>query len=212
MKQRGIRLGIKRGMDLGLGALAGALTLPVVATAAVAIAVTDGLPVFFRQTRPGLGGHPFQLIKFRTMRTGDDPDAARLTPLGRFLRSTSIDELPQLYNVLRGDMSLVGPRPLLMEYLDRYSPEQARRNDVLPGITGWVQVNGRSAIGWEERFELDIWYVDHWSVWLDVKILAMTVARVIGRKGISFEGHATSPEFTGSAPTNTSPDAASARA
>jgi lipopolysaccharide/colanic/teichoic acid biosynthesis glycosyltransferase len=199
-------------MDLGLGAIAATLTLPVVATAALAIAVTDGLPVFFRQTRPGLDGQPFELVKFRTMSVGDGTDAARLTPLGRFLRSTSIDELPQLYNVLRGDMSLVGPRPLLMEYLDRYTPEQARRNDVLPGITGWVQVNGRSAIGWQERFELDTWYVDHWSVWLDVKILAMTVARVIGRKGISLEGHATSPEFTGSAPKNASPALTSARA
>jgi lipopolysaccharide/colanic/teichoic acid biosynthesis glycosyltransferase len=163
-----------------------------------------GRPVFFRQVRPGLNGRPFEMVKFRTMtdERGPDgqllPDAARLTSFGRFLRSTSLDELPELWNVLKGDMSLVGPRPLLMEYLPLYSPEQARRHEVRPGVTGWAQVNGRNAISWEEKFELDVWYVDHQSLWLDIKILWLTVKKVLVRDGISAAGEATIGKFTGS--------------
>lgn len=162
-----------------------------------------GSPVFFRQVRPGLNGLPFEMVKFRTMTDarGPDglllPDAVRLTPFGRFLRSTSLDELPELWNVLQGDMSLVGPRPLLMEYLPLYSPEQARRHAVRPGVTGWAQVNGRNAIGWEEKFALDVWYVDHQSLWLDIKILWLTVKKVLVRDGISAAGEATMSKFTG---------------
>lgn len=165
-----------------------------------------GSPVFFRQVRPGLDGLPFEMVKFRTMTDarGPDglllPDAVRLTPFGRFLRSTSLDELPELWNVLKGEMSLVGPRPLLMEYLPLYSPEQARRHAVRPGVTGWAQVNGRNAIGWEEKFALDVWYVDHQSLWLDIKILWLTVKRVLVRDGISAAGEATMSKFTGSTP------------
>ena len=163
-----------------------------------------GSPVFFRQTRPGLHGQPFQLIKFRTMRDATDaqgnslPDAERITPFGSFLRSTSLDELPELWNVLKGDMSLVGPRPLLMEYLPLYTPEQARRHEVKPGITGWAQVNGRNALSWEEKFALDVWYVDNQSFWLDLKIIALTIKKVLLREGISAQGEATMPRFTGS--------------
>lgn len=162
-----------------------------------------GSPVFFRQTRPGLDGRPFQMVKFRTMTDahGPDgrlqPDAERLTPFGRFLRSTSLDELPEFFNVLKGDMSLVGPRPLLMEYLPLYSPEQARRHEVRPGITGWAQVNGRNALSWEEKFRFDVWYVDHRSLWLDIKILWLTVRKVLLREGISAQGDATMPVFNG---------------
>lgn len=165
-----------------------------------------GSPVFFRQTRPGRHGRPFQMVKFRTMTDakGPDgrllPDAERLTPFGRFLRSTSLDELPELFNVLKGDMSLVGPRPLLMEYLPLYTPEQSRRHEVRPGITGWAQVNGRNALGWEEKFKLDLWYVDHCSLWLDIKILWLTVRKVLVREGISADGEATMSKFTGSKP------------
>lgn len=162
-----------------------------------------GSPVFFRQTRPGLHGRPFQMVKFRTMTDarGPDgkllPDAERLTRLGRFLRAASLDELPELWNVLKGDMSLVGPRPLLMDYLPLYSPRQARRHEVRPGITGWAQVNGRNAISWEEKFELDVWYVDNRSLWLDVEILWLTVKKVLVREGISAAGEATMSKFTG---------------
>lgn len=162
-----------------------------------------GSPVFFRQTRSGLRGVPFEIVKFRTMTDayGADgsmlPDADRLTEFGRFLRATSLDELPELWNVLKGDMSLVGPRPLLMEYLSLYTPEQARRHEMRPGITGWAQVNGRNAISWEEKFALDIWYVDHRTCWLDVKILWMTVMRVLKRDGISAAGEVTMSRFTG---------------
>ena len=165
-----------------------------------------GRPAFFRQVRPGLQGQPFEMVKFRTMTDarGPDgellPDAVRLTPFGRFLRATSLDELPELWNVLKGDMSLVGPRPLLMEYLPLYSPQQARRHEVRPGITGWAQVNGRNAIGWEDKFTLDVWYVDHRSLWLDVKILWLTVKKVLVREGISADGEATMGRFTGSKP------------
>jgi sugar transferase EpsL len=162
-----------------------------------------GRPVLFRQRRPGRFQKPFELLKFRTMAESRDsdgkllPDADRLTRVGRLLRATSVDELPQLWNVLCGNMSLVGPRPLLMKYLDRYTPEQVRRHDVLPGITGWAQINGRNAIGWEEKFSMDTWYVDHWSLWLDVKILCGTVLRVLRREGISNQDCSTMPEFMG---------------
>jgi lipopolysaccharide/colanic/teichoic acid biosynthesis glycosyltransferase len=163
-----------------------------------------GSPVFFRQTRPGLNGRPFKMAKFRTMtdvRRPDGqlrPDADRLTPFGRFLRASSLDELPELWNVLKGDMSLVGPRPLLTQYLPLYSPEQARRHDALPGITGWAQVNGRNALSWDDKFKLDVWYVDNRTIWLDVKILWLTVRKVMVREGISAAGEATMSEFTGS--------------
>lgn len=163
-----------------------------------------GSPVFFRQVRPGLLGTPFEMVKFRTMTSerGPDgqllPDAVRLTPFGRFLRTTSLDELPELWNVLKGDMSLVGPRPLLMEYLELYTQEQSRRQEVLPGITGWAQVNGRNAISWDEKFQLDVWYVDHRSLWLDIRILWLTIKQVLVRDGISAAGEATMTRFTGS--------------
>lgn len=162
-----------------------------------------GSPVFFRQVRPGMNGKPFEMVKFRTMTDERDPggellpDAVRLTPFGRFLRSSSLDELPELWNVLKGDMSLVGPRPLLMEYLPLYSPEQARRHEVRPGVTGWAQINGRNAISWEDKFKLDTWYVDNRSLWLDIKILWLTVKKVLVRDGISAAGEATMSKFTG---------------
>ena len=162
-----------------------------------------GSPVFFRQTRPGLGGRPFSMVKFRTMtdvRGADGqllPDVDRLTAFGRFLRSSSLDELPELWNVLKGDMSLVGPRPLLMEYLPLYSPAQARRHELRPGITGWAQINGRNELSWAEKFKLDVWYVDHRSLWLDIKILLLTVRKVLVREGISAAGEATMSKFTG---------------
>jgi len=163
-----------------------------------------GRPVFFKQTRPGLHGRRFRLVKFRTMTDARDPtgqllpDAERLTAFGRFLRASSLDELPELWNVLKGEMSLVGPRPLLVEYLPLYSTEQARRHEVRPGITGWAQVNGRNALGWEEKFKLDVWYVDNRTLWLDIKILWLTVRKVLVRDGISAAGEATMPRFTGS--------------
>ena len=195
---------MKRLLDF-IAALLGliALALPLLLLMAL-IRRKLGSPVFFRQTRPGLHGQPFEMVKFRTMTDtrGPDgallPDAERLTPFGRFLRSTSLDELPELWNVLKGDMSLVGPRPLLMEYLPLYSPEQARRHAVRPGVTGWAQVNGRNAISWEEKFALDTWYVDHQSLLLDMKILWLTVKKVLVREGISAAGEATMGKFTGS--------------
>jgi lipopolysaccharide/colanic/teichoic acid biosynthesis glycosyltransferase len=199
--QHGLSALAKRGFDRLAAMLILILSAPLWLTAAIAIRWFMGSPMFFRQIRPGYRAHPFELYKFRTMRDARDkngatlPDADRLTRLGRFLRSTSIDELPQLWNVLRGDMSLVGPRPLLAEYLDRYTPEQARRHEVLPGITGWAQVNGRNAISWEAKFALDVWYVDHWSLLLDLKILLRTLRSVIRRHGISSQNHATMPEF-----------------
>ena len=165
-----------------------------------------GSPVFFRQTRPGRHGKPFEMVKFRTMTDarGPDgqllPDGLRLTPFGRFLRAASLDELPELWNVFKGDMSLVGPRPLLIEYLPLYSPEQSRRHEERPGITGWAQVNGRNALSWDEKFKLDVWYVDHRSLWLDIKILWLTVRKVLVREGISAAGEATMSKFTGSKP------------
>ncbi len=185
-------------------ALGMVIALPVMGVIALLIYLKDGAPVLFKQARPGRGGKIFTLYKFRTMRNDVDkhgnplPDAERLTPWGRFLRSTSLDELPELFNVLRGEMSLVGPRPLLVEYLPRYTPEQARRHEVLPGITGWAQINGRNALTWEEKFRLDVWYVDHWSLWLDVKILALTVWKVLRREGINAPGSETAEPFLGS--------------
>jgi sugar transferase EpsL len=195
---------LKRGLDVlcaGLGLIA---VSPVILGIAVLIRLTMGSPVLFRQVRPGKAAKPFTLFKFRTMEDLFDtagkllPDSERLTALGRWLRSTSLDELPQLWNVVRGDLSLVGPRPLLSRYLGRYSPEQARRHEVKPGITGWAQVNGRNAITWEEKFQLDVWYVDHQSLILDLRILLLTLWHTIRREGISSSGHATMPEFMGS--------------
>ena len=183
----------KRAIDFTL-ALFGIIVLsPVIVCTWILARIGMGLPVIFRQTRPGLGGRPFELMKFRTMTDARDadgrlkPDVERLTLAGRFLRKTSLDELPQLFNVLRGDMSLVGPRPLLMEYLPNYSDEQNRRHSVRPGITGWSQVNGRNNVVFSERLKLDVWYVDHWSPWLDIKILALTALRVVRSSGVRFE-------------------------
>ncbi|OGT28263.1 MAG: hypothetical protein A2Z17_02140 [Gammaproteobacteria bacterium RBG_16_66_13] len=193
----------KRLLDLVLTVPGLILIGPLLAAIALLIRVRLGRPVFFRQVRPGLRGEPFLVYKFRTMsdlRTADGrllPDQVRLTGLGRFLRSFSLDELPELFNVIKGEMSLVGPRPLLMEYLNRYTPEQARRHDVLPGITGWAQINGRNALTWEQKFAYDVWYVDHWSTALDLKILAQTLLKTVLREGISQPGHATAEEFKG---------------
>lgn len=197
---------LKRTIDFTAAVLLFVLLSPVIAVTAAVIALRMGTPVLFRQQRPGLHGRPFVLMKFRTMLDAFDaggqplPDSARLTTLGRFLRRTSLDELPQLINVIKGDMSLVGPRPLLMQYLPLYAPEQARRHEVRPGITGWAQVNGRNALTWEEKFRLDVWYVDHRSLLLDFRILWMTLGRLFRPSGIAQEGHATMPNFTGSKP------------
>lgn len=194
---------LKRALDFVLSLVGLVLLSPLLAILAALVYLEVGRPVIFRQQRPGWKGRPFIIYKFRTMRDLRDSegrlldDAARLTRFGRFFRSTSLDELPELFNVLKGDMSLVGPRPLLMEYLDRYTPEQARRHDVRPGITGWAQVHGRNALSWEEEFDLDVWYVDHWSLWLDIKILFMTVGSVLRREGISQPGRATRDYFLG---------------
>lgn len=194
----------KRAFDLALVILSLPLTLPLLGLLFVLVRTKLGQPALFRQVRPGLGGKPFTLVKFRSMTDARDasgaflPDADRLTRFGRLLRASSLDELPELWNVLKGEMSLVGPRPLLMSYLPLYSPEQARRHDVLPGITGWSQIKGRNALNWEEKFALDVWYVDHWSMWLDVRIILLTVAKVLKRDGVSADGHATMPPFTGS--------------
>jgi sugar transferase EpsL len=193
----------KRLFDLLAVLLGGIVLSPLLLVVALLVLIFHGRPVFFRQQRPGYRGKPFWIYKFRTMtdRSGPDgsllPDAERLTPLGRFLRAASLDDLPQVWNILRGEMSLVGPRPLLMQYLERYSPEQMRRHDALPGITGWAQVNGRNALSWEDKFRLDVWYVDHWSFGLDIKILFLTAWKVIRREGISQPGHATMEEFMG---------------
>lgn len=194
---------LKRVTDLTVATLGLLVFSPLLLVVAAAVRLRLGSPVLFHHVRPGLHGQPFVLYKFRTMTDSRDEqghllcDAERMTPFGRFLRSSSLDELPELYNVLRGDMSLVGPRPLMMEYLDRYTLEQRRRHDVLPGITGWAQVNGRNALTWERKFELDLWYVEHQSWWLDVRILAMTGWKVFRREGICQAGHATMEEFKG---------------
>ena len=195
---------MKRCFDLVVVCGTAPFWLPLLLLIALLVRFRIGAPIFFRQTRPGLGGRPFRMIKFRSMTDARDaagnllPDADRLPPFGRWLRASSLDELPELFNVLKGEMSLVGPRPLLMQYLPLYSPRQARRHEVQPGITGWAQINGRNAISWEEKFELDVWYVEHRSFWLDLKILVQTFLKVVKREGISALGTETAHEFTGS--------------
>lgn len=194
----------KRSADVLFSGIALLVFAPFMAVVALAVKLSAGAPVLFRQTRPGYKGKPFTLYKFRTMTAARDarglllPDAGRLTPMGKLLRQHSLDELPQLWNVFRGDMSLVGPRPLLMQYMDRYTLAQSRRHDVKPGITGWAQINGRNTLSWPEKFALDIWYVDNWSLSLDAWILIRTLWQVVKRDGISQQGHATMPEFSGS--------------
>ncbi|MDP4545699.1 sugar transferase [Psychrobacter faecalis] len=195
---------IKRFFDITAASAALVVLSPVYAITAYKVSKNLGSPVLFRQTRPGLHGVPFEMIKFRSMRDAIDsegnalPDSERLTDFGKRLRDSSLDELPELWNVIKGDMSLVGPRPLLMEYLPLYSKEQARRHNVRPGITGYAQVNGRNAIGWDKKFELDTWYIDNQSLWLDIKILLKTVKKVVIKDGISADGEATMSKFTGS--------------
>jgi sugar transferase EpsL len=195
--------GSKRILDLLLTIPGIVILSPLLLLVSILVGVKFGTPILFRQKRPGYLGRPFWIYKFRTMTDVRDaqsnllPDAERITQLGRFLRSSSLDELPEMFNVLRGEMSWVGPRPLLMQYLERYSPEQARRHEVLPGITGWAQINGRNALTWEEKFNLDVWYVDHWSFWLDIKILFLSVFKVLRREGINQPGQATAEEFMG---------------
>jgi len=198
-----ISLKIKRLIDIVGSVIAILIFSPLMLIIALLILKNMGTPIIFRQKRAGYKGQPFTIYKFRTMLEIRDkngallPDDKRLTPLGKFLRKSSLDELPEFWNVLKGDMSLVGPRPLLVEYLERYTPEQMRRHEVKPGITGWAQIHGRNAITWEDKFRYDVWYVDNWSLWLDLKILALTVLKVIKQEGISAEGHATAPEFKG---------------
>lgn len=197
---------MKRLFDIVAASVALLLLSPVILVVALLVRRKLGSPVFFRQTRPGLNAKPFQMVKFRTMRDAVDtegyplPDEERMTRLGSLLRATSLDELPELWNVLKGEMSLVGPRPLLMEYLPLYSTEQYRRHEVRPGVTGWAQVSGRNAISWEDKFKLDVWYVEHQSLRLDIKILLMTVKQVLVRDGISAEGQATMERFKGNKP------------
>jgi lipopolysaccharide/colanic/teichoic acid biosynthesis glycosyltransferase len=186
---------MKRVLDVVMVLLTAVVWVPLLLLAMMVVRAALGRPVFFVQERAGRDGRPFRLVKLRTMREGDAPDAERLTRVGRWLRATSLDELPELWHVLRGEMSLVGPRPLPVRYLPRYSPQQARRHEVRPGITGWAQVNGRNSLTWEERFAYDVWYVDHMGFWLDVKILWRTVWQVLARRGISAEGEATMGEF-----------------
>lgn len=192
---------VKALVDRLVAILALVVLSPLLVPLALLVRINLGRPIFFRQQRPGLRGRPFNILKFRTMTDDRDaqgnllPDAQRLTPFGRWLRSTSLDELPELINIARGDMSIVGPRPLLMRYLPLYTPEQSRRHLVKPGLTGWAQINGRNAISWEEKFRLDTWYVDHWSLWLDLKIILLTVIKVVRREGISEQNQATMSEF-----------------
>lgn len=199
---------VKSILDRLVAAIALLFFSPLLLIIAIAIYIRMGSPIFFNPMRPGKNGRVFTLYKFRTMTDERDADGnllldeQRLTALGHFLRKTSLDELPQLWNVLKGDMSFVGPRPLLVEYLDRYTPEQARRHEVKPGITGWVQINGRNAISWEEKFQLDIWYVEHWNLWLDLKILWLTLVKVLKQEGISAGGHVTIPKYIGSQSTD----------
>ena len=195
---------IKRVFDLIVGTFLLIFLSPLISLVIALVWLKLGAPVIFRQTRPGIGGRPFTLLKIRTMKeidadSGDvASDEVRITRIGRFLRSTSLDELPELVNVLKGEMSMVGPRPLLMRYLERYSPDQFRRHEVKPGITGWAQINGRNTLTWEEKFQMDVWYVDHVSLSLDLRILAMTVWKTLTREGINQRDHATAPEFLGS--------------
>lgn len=196
----------KRFVDINASLFALILLAPIMAIVAWKIRQKLGSPVLFTQIRPGYGGKPFKMVKFRTMRDAFDAlgkplaDAERMTPFGSFLRASSLDELPELWNVLKGDMSLVGPRPLLMEYLPLYSPEQSRRHDLRPGVTGWAQVNGRNALSWDEKFKLDVWYVNNQSFWLDLKIIFMTLKKVVIREGISADGEVTMSKFTGNKP------------
>jgi lipopolysaccharide/colanic/teichoic acid biosynthesis glycosyltransferase len=193
----------KRIFDLISVTLALVILSPFILLTALSVRIFLGTPILFRQQRPGYKGKPFFIYKFRTMTNASDsagnllPDSERLTRLGRFLRTLSLDELPELFNILRGEMSLVGPRPLLMEYLERYSPEQMRRHDVYPGLTGWAQVNGRNTITWQDKFQYDVWYVDNWSFWLDIRIILITLWKVLKREGISQEGQATTEYFMG---------------
>lgn len=195
---------MKRLLDVIISAAALVILSPLLIVLALLIRVKLGASVIFSQVRPGYRGRPFTLYKFRTMNERRNikgkmiPDADRLTAAGKFLRASSLDELPELWNVVKGDMSLVGPRPLLIQYLERYTPVQARRHEVRPGITGWAQVNGRNAISWEEKFKLDVWYVDNWSLWLDIKIIGMTIWKILAREGINHPGQATMEEFMGS--------------
>jgi len=197
---------VKRLLDLVFAISLLFLLSPILLLISILVACWHGFPILFRQQRPGLFGEVFTIYKFRTMRDAVDsqgtslPDEKRLTKMGRFLRASSLDELPELINVLKGEMSLVGPRPLLISYLPLYDAEQSRRHHVLPGITGWAQVHGRNVLSWQEKFRLDVWYVDHWTLWLDVKILAMTIVKVLRREGISQPGQATAQPFTGNPP------------
>lgn len=194
---------IKRLLDLCLSILALIILSPLILIIGAIIALSQGFPILFRQRRPGYHSEIFTIYKFRTMKSETDqnglplPDEKRLTKFGRFLRSTSLDELPELINVLKGEMSLVGPRPLLISYLPLYNKTQSRRHDVLPGLTGWAQIHGRNALNWQEKFEMDVWYVDHWSIWLDIKIIFLTIITVLKREGISQPGQATAKPFTG---------------
>jgi sugar transferase EpsL len=194
---------VKRLFDLIITVLGLIVLSPLLVILAILVALRHGFPILFRQERPGFHGEIFKIVKFRTMLDNKDdrdiplPDSERITKLGQFLRSTSLDELPALFNVLKGEMSLVGPRPLLVEYLPLYDAEQSRRHDVLPGITGWAQVHGRNALDWQEKFRLDVWYVDHWSFWLDIRILFISVVKVLKREGISQPGQATAEPFRG---------------
>lgn len=195
---------MKRIFDIWVSLVALLLILPILLIISFFVRIKLGSPVLFRQNRPGMNGDPFEMIKFRTMRDALDangallPDSERMTPFGSFLRSSSLDELPELWNVLKGDMSLVGPRPLLMEYLSLYSPEQYRRHEVRPGVTGWAQVNGRNTLSWEDKFKMDVWYVDNRTFWLDIKIILLTLKKVVVRDGINAEGEVTMSKFTGS--------------
>jgi len=202
---------IKRLMDITLSVTLLILLTPVLIIISILVAWQHGSPILFRQKRPGFHGEIFTIYKFRTMRDMVDdqgillPDAKRLTKLGRFLRATSLDELPEFINILKGEMSFVGPRPLLIQYLPLYNSEQSRRHDVLPGMTGWAQVHGRNVLTWQEKFDLDIWYVDHWSFWLDIKIIWMTILKVLKREGISQPGQVTAEPFTGNPPEEDQP-------
>lgn len=197
---------VKRLTDILLSLPILVILSPIILVISILVACLHGFPILFKQKRPGYRGEIFTIYKFRTMRQLTDhqgqllPDAERLTKFGRFLRASSLDELPELINVLKGEMSLVGPRPLLVEYLPRYNPTQFRRHEVLPGITGWAQINGRNAITWQEKFDLDVWYVDHWSVWLDIKIIVQSIFKVLRREGISQPGQATAEIFLGNPP------------
>lgn len=203
MEHKAVQSKAKRSLDLCIASCGLVLASPALLILAIAIRIRLGSPVLFRQPRPGLGGREFQMIKFRTMSEHRDangdplPDELRLTSFGKWLRSTSLDELPELWNVLKGEMSVVGPRPLLMEYLPLYNGHHARRHEVRPGITGWAQINGRNAISWPQKLDLDVWYVDHWSFALDLKIIAMTLSKVMRREGISADDRATTSKFTG---------------